>query len=184
MILFETDVQRLKDLLREQPRTADTPSREVLKQVDLCAFWGSRIWVATDDRGGLLSFNMTKLGKRKKNVWEPYANWYLAYTIPEARRRGHATALSRVMRSAAVEAGCVRLRSLAGSWAGFSLHVALGDAFWGLTDRMEVVVDSPLVEKAWPNTIPGAVRNACADPLRLTPEDVFTLTGGKLHYDR
>lgn len=54
MTLFETDVQRLKELLREQPRPADAPSREALKQVDLRTFWGSRIWVATDDNGGLL----------------------------------------------------------------------------------------------------------------------------------
>lgn len=188
MMPVEIPVHDLKLLLKaaESP-SGDLPSKRVLQQVDLCGFYGARCWAILHPRGFLISFNMTKLGKRKKNAWEPYANWYLAYTILSQRRKGYAKTLGYHVRGIAQEAGCVRIRSLAGSWAGLCMHASLGDHFWGLTSKPEVVVDSPLVDRQFPDGIPGAVRNAMrespGEPSRITKEDIELLTGGKLCYD-
>ena len=170
--IIEVDPLDLREMLKlaVPPGVKDNPSKQILQQVGLCTFYGARCWVATE-MDLLVSFNMTKFGKRKKNVWEPYANWYLAYTVPSYRRQGYARDLGLHVRERALEAGCRRIRSLAGSWAGAALHASMGDWFWGLTPDLEAVVDSPLdLTVNYPtNVLPGSVRNA----LKGEPEFFF-----------
>lgn len=192
MNLQSVDHHELKRLLKLTDLATDNPSRQILKQINLCAFWGAGCWVALDGGGNLLSFNMTKVGKRRKNVWEPYANWYLAYTVPQYRLQGCAKELGLFVRHAALELGCRRIRSLAGSWAGAALHASMGDWFWGLTPDGEAVVDSPLdLTIAYPqNVLPGSVRNALKGmPEFMMPamslDALLTMVGGPaLHYDK
>lgn len=117
----------------------------VLAEVELHVFRGGILKVLVTDQGKPLSYNVTRLGKRKKNIWEPYANWYTAYTIERERNRGLATQLAETFKEEAVKFGCVRLKALAGTLAGLMLHNKLKDQFWGITEMMEVVVDTPLV---------------------------------------
>ncbi len=118
----------------------------VLKDLRRDVFYGGTVWVAYlgPEANEPLSVHCTKLGKRKKNAWEPVANWYTAYTTSHRRRSGYATALYMAMEADAVAAGCRRIKSLAGSGAGLGLHKHLGHACWGLTENNEVWVDSAL----------------------------------------
>jgi hypothetical protein len=127
--------------------TGDDPlEKRLLNSLGLgvMLFRGTPVWVGSVD-GKPVTLNATHFGKRKKNTWEPYANWYVAYTRPDARRLGHAREMALFVRDLAVKDGCVRLKALAGSLAGFGLHASLGDQFWGLTEKDEVIVDTPIV---------------------------------------
>lgn len=125
-------------------RTASSERHPVLTEVRRDVFYGGSVWVAYDAAALPVSICVGKVGKRKKNIWEPYLNFYTAYTLPSARRKGYATALYRIMEAAALEAGCRRIKSLAGSSAGLGLHLSLGHQCWGFSDNNEVYVDSPL----------------------------------------
>jgi len=190
MNIIELDPTVLATYMKELDlNTVDNPSREIVRQIGLCAFWGARAFAIVEG-DVIVSFNMTKFGKRKKNVWEPYANWFLAYTTPQRRLQGNAKALGLHVRNLAIEAGCVRMRSLAGSWAGACMHNSMGDHFWGMTVNHEVIVDTPIVEKEWPSTIPGAVRNAGGENGAIfnqpaTLKDIEDLMcGPHLRYDK
>lgn len=156
----------------------------VLTELRRDVWRGARVWVCADNRTGLpLAMTCGKLGKRKKNLWEPYLNWYGAYTLPAYRRRGYATALYRRMEAEALSAGCRRVKSLAGSAAGAALHLSLGHQFWGKTLNDELWVDSPLpgwealyAEEGNPPQVPGvrlsprAVRFSMKEGLRYDPQ--------------
>lgn len=143
----------LVQVIRE-PKLARLAVREcgerspVLAEVELHVFRGATLYVLLDSRGAPVSYNVTRFGKRKKNAWEPYANWYTAYTIEQERRKGHASYLARLVKERAIDAGCVRLKALAGTTGGLMLHAALGDELWGITANVEVAVDTPLVPNA------------------------------------
>ena len=107
-------------------------------------FRGAELYVQRDAAGAPVSALIMGYGRRKKNIFEPYANWYVAYTVPAERRKGHATALYRHAETEAVARGCRRVRSLAGSAAGGYLHLSLGHLFWGRKETGELFVDSPL----------------------------------------
>lgn len=127
----------------EVVKMMDTPMHTVLRELGLYVFWGGHLWVGYE-RGMPVALTCGRIGKRKKNLWEPYLNWYGAFTVPSHRREGYATVLYRAMEAAAAEAGCRRVKSLAGSRAGLALHQALGHQCWGKTENCEVFVDSPL----------------------------------------
>lgn len=127
-------------------QSATEENHVVLKDVRRDVFYGGAVWVTYygADDSEPVSLCVGKLGKRKKNIWEPYLNWYTAYTLPTYRRRGFATELYWAMEQEALKAGCRRVKSLAGSSAGLALHLSLGHQCWGKTDKDEVYVDSPL----------------------------------------
>lgn len=116
----------------------------VLKDLRRDVFYGGHVWVLYNDVMQPVSVNCTKPGKRRKNMWEPYANWYTAYTVVPERRNGHAKALYKHVEAELVQLGCRRIKSLAGSAAGLALHRSVGHTCWGLTDNDEVFVDSAL----------------------------------------
>ena len=140
-----TDTARLRGVVKAMVEASGGTAHPVLKESALYMFWGAltlALWEPKRDVA--TSLLQMKLGKRKKNVWEPYANWYGAYTLPDRRRQGHAYRLYAEAEKAAVDAGCRRVKSLAGSVAGLGLHRALHHQCWGLTDGGEIFVDSPL----------------------------------------
>lgn len=116
----------------------------VLREVSTLVWRGAELSVLVEGETPL-SYNVTYYGKRKKNIWEPYANWYTAYTVLANRRQGLAKRLAEASRKEAVRRGCRRIKSLAGTMLGVRLHESFGDLFWGIKDTLEVVVDSPLV---------------------------------------
>jgi GNAT superfamily N-acetyltransferase len=104
---------------------------------------GGQAWVLLK-AGAPVSLHCSKVGKRRKNIWEPVLNWYSAYTLPTERRKGYASLLYAEVESHAVQAGCRRIKSLAGSSAGLALHRHFGHQCWGLTESREVWVNSVL----------------------------------------
>jgi GNAT superfamily N-acetyltransferase len=152
----------------------------VLKDLRRDVFYGGSVWVARDASGLPLSVHCTKLGKRRKNLWEPYANWYTAYTLSDARRQGLATQLYNAMECAALEVGCRRVKSLAGSAAGLALHLSLKHQCWGKTANNEVWVDSALPEHA--HLYRGLTPPQAPGPRMLAPELKQLIKTG-LRYD-
>lgn len=120
----------------------------ILKDLRRDVFYGGHVWVLYNDVMQPVSINCTKPGKRRKNVWEPYANWYTAYTVVSERKQGHAKALYKHVEAELEALGCRRIKSLAGSSAGLALHRSVGHACWGESDNKEVYVDSALPHSA------------------------------------
>lgn len=152
----------------------------VLAEVGLLVWRGSPLHVLLH-QGAPVSYNVTYFGRRKKNVWEPYANWYTAYTVTSLRRQGLAKHLATIVRAKAREAGCRRLKSLVGTYLGLCLHASFGDQLWGLRDSMEVVVDTPLVAlPAYHRRVPPT---ALTDRPQTVGEVLEVLGGRALRYD-
>lgn len=115
----------------------------VLKTLDFDIYRGAS-GIAAFHEGLPVSVHVSKIGKRHKNIWEPYLNWYIAYTTPHMRRKGYAKSLYELMEAMAENEGCRRVKSLAGSEGGAMLHHSLGHQMWGVTAKYEIIVDSPL----------------------------------------
>ncbi len=154
----------------------------VLKELRRDVFYGGHVWLLLDDLGQPLSLNCTKPGKRRKNLWEPYANWYTAYTPVPFRQQGYAKALYKQVETELVEAGCRRIKSLAGSVAGLALHMSVGHLCWGLTGNNEVFVDSPLPGSE--HLYAAAPRPAQAPAQRLTLQQLLAISKKGLRYDQ
>lgn len=155
----------------------------VTAETELHVFRGASLYVLHKGEEPI-SFHACYFGKRKKNVWEPYANWYTGYTVRKHRRQGYATRLALLAREEAIRRGCVRLKSKAGSILGLRLHDSLGDQFWGITEGLEIVIDTPLVANAaYDNrTPPNAVDGAGLQP--WSADKVLRLLAGRtLRYE-
>jgi len=144
MITLISDPTHIKQLIKSLRKVAcETHPVISGSDVSLYIFYGAEfLFKFIDDIP--VSVNMTKIGKRKKNIWEPYANWHGAYTIPDMRRKGIATELYFCSEKRALESGCRRIKSLAGSSAGLALHHSLNHQCWGKTNNNEIWIDSPL----------------------------------------
>jgi len=112
-------------------------------------FRGASMFVLELPREGIVAFTTIHIGRRKKNVWEPYANWTLAYTTPAHRRRGHMGVLARHTLEHARFLGCARVKSKVGSYLGLRLHCSLGHDIWGIvdSDAHELQVDAHLIPR-------------------------------------
>jgi GNAT superfamily N-acetyltransferase len=184
IVELQQNPQTLKTLIKDM-RDASGEKHPVISgsDVNLYLFYGAVICVKY---AGLtpVSVNMTKIGKRKKNIWEPYANWYGAYTLPSHRRQGHATELYRHVEGLAVSAGCRRIKSLAGSGAGLALHKSLNHDCWGLTPNHEVWVDSALPGSEQ-HYAEGSVPPQAPASKKMTPAQMVQLiVNQELRYDR
>lgn len=133
---------------------------KVLAEVELHVFRGATLWIAC--KGQMpVSYNVTRFGKRRRNIWEPYANCYTLYTVLPYRGSGYARKLSLYVRSLARKAGCRRLKAHAGTRSGLALFASLGDEIWGVTSKFEVLIDTPLVdEHRWDGCVPPNVVSA------------------------
>lgn len=178
--LIKAAVKRLGERGAE---TGELKRHPVLTETALYVFWGARVWLLTDDTEPL-SIHVSKIGKRKKNKWEPYMNWYGAYTLPDHRRRGHAYKLYAAAEKVAVSAGCRRVKSLAGSSAGLGLHLALKHQAWGRTPAGEVYIDSPLPFKGWEDLYDPKEQPAQAPGPRMSQAEISALIITGLRYDK
>jgi GNAT superfamily N-acetyltransferase len=160
----------------EPARIAEGRRHPVVAELDMTLFRGARCWAVYEGET-ITHIHASKFGKRKKNKWEPYWNWYIAYTHPDYRRQGLAKEVSVQVQEMAVEAGCVRLKSLAGTFGGLRLHMSRGDQLWGYDERGEVVVDTPLVDGDWSGTPPNALT-----PKRLNLREAQAIKA--LKYDK
>lgn len=151
-------------------------TKQLVKTISQLDFWGARMWVWEVD-GKAVSINATRFSEGpSRDAWGKYSSWYLAYTLPGHRRKGYATNLQIYIEHLAREAGMGRLRSLVGSWGGFRLHYRMGHDFWGLTDRGELVVDSPIdFSKEFPSGVPKRARAVCKTGKRLTKEELVKI---------
>jgi hypothetical protein len=128
--------------------------KAVISDTENHLFRGVRAWMMLID-GEPVSLNITNIGKSGHNIWRPNANWYTAYTRVDQRRQGFAKVLATVVRDIAVKAGCRRLRSKAGTILGVRLHQSMGDQFWALTAKHELLVDTPISPTVvFPNIVP------------------------------
>lgn len=116
----------------------------VIRELELNTYRGATACVVRSGLGTPLSVHSSKIGKRRSNVYEPYMNWYIAFTLPEYRRGGLATILYRAVEAKAEASGCRRVKSLAGSAEGAWLHYSLGHKMWGAIETGELIVDSAL----------------------------------------
>lgn len=157
----------------------------VLDEVELLVFRGSALWVLHED-GTPLSYRCFYVGKKKSTIWQPYVNSYTAYTVESHRRKGLARYLSNVMRKFAVKRGCRRLKSLAGTKLGLLFHASLGDVFWGITENLEVVVDSPLVDlPGYAGKVPPSASKTVPGARRMSLDEILGELGNcKLRYDQ
>jgi GNAT superfamily N-acetyltransferase len=134
---------------------------------------------SADSEPLVLSLNITRgssLAKRRKNAWGRYVNFFYAYTLPMARRMGHARALAVAVEERAAALGYHRIKSLAGTLKGYHLHRTLRHDFWGVTPEGELVVDAPLL--AWtgapsPSGVPVEARQVARGRERpMTPDEI------------
>lgn len=184
-ITDKLELRAIVSSLREDFR-ADRAGWNVLKEAEMLHFRTYFAWVLFDSSGVPLSINHTAFGKRKKNAWEPYANFYLAFTRPSCRKAGYASKLARHVETDAVERGCVRLKALAGTTPGLRLHLSLGHQLWAITDQREVVVDTPLVPDVpeWVGGRPPNARKWNERTVPYTPEELRAELGeGGLRYE-
>ncbi len=158
-----------------------TEKHPVLSEMSMFVFRGAIMYILVEKELPI-SFNVTYIGKRKKNVWEPYANWYSAYTVTPRRREGHAKKLATEVRNEAISLGCRRLKSLAGTYLGLVLHESFGDQFWGIRENMEVIIDTPLVDMPEYSTKPPPT---AITKSKMSLKDVLKELGDrKLRYER
>jgi len=119
---------------------------------------GAETFILQDDSGKTVSVNQTRISKSKSSIWRPYANFHLAYTVIGQRRKGYAKTLLRIVHDYAVKNGCRRMKSLAASKEGLSLHLSVYHKFWGRTSNNEICIDTPLIEcSVWDGRIPPSV---------------------------
>ena len=138
-------------------------------------FWGATLFgFYRWDK--LVSVNATRFGKgKKKNAWGKYTNFYLAYTPPEFRRQGHAKILQMAIEGLALEQGYARVKSLTQSYLGLRLHMSLGHWFWGVNERNEIGVDTPLdTVKDFPAGVPIEMRGL-VNPHLLNRDDLLQI---------
>lgn len=137
------EASQLGTLLRQLNAEQNGAKCAVFAELRMYVWRGAEVYALIKD-GQPVSVYCGNYGKRKKNIFEPYANWYWSFTLPNERRKGHATKLYRHAEATAVERGCRRVRSLAGSAAGACLHMHVGHQFWGQKDTGELFLDTPL----------------------------------------
>lgn len=153
--------------LRSKP-WKDPEGCYVGKELELCFFRGAQVHYLWFD-GKIVSINAIYAGRKKTNQWEPYANFLLAFTRLSDRNKGFASYLGDWVLS---RCGARRVKSLAGTVSGLALHARMGHTAWGLTEKREVLIDSPLpvAGQKYPDGIPGGLRNYANKGLELSPE--------------
>lgn len=137
--------------------------------------FGGEGWAVEKD-GRLISFNATRFNKRTdKDGWGRYINWFIAYTLPQFRRKGYACGLQLHIEALGRERGYHRVKSLIESYAGFRLHLALAHQLWGVNARNEILVDAP-IHPSWrfPEGAPPMAR-MCANPHLYSRTELETL---------
>jgi hypothetical protein len=145
---FIDDGYRWLNVIRDQTGLKNRSERDLLNTMRTSKFYGCRVFAYVIE-GQAQSFSAIKYqSSPRKNAWGRYLNWYYAYTIPHCRQVGLATELQRWVEETSL-GDYQRLKSLAGSWLGYKLHRSLRHHVWGLTEKDELLIDTPLC--AWDN---------------------------------
>jgi hypothetical protein len=169
------------ELLKDIVKQADSKGKNVLTELRYYKFIKIDMWCLYEN-DSFRSLHISHIGKIKTGVWEPYLNFYAAYTPPEFRRRKFASKLYFQVRQEAIKDGCKRIKSLAGSKEGLMFHHYFNDQFWAMTEHREILIDTPLINCEFPKAAPRKVRKWVKDrSVPLSLEEVKQL--GKLRYD-
>ena len=152
---------------------ADAACKALLGDVRMHAFRGARVllgFAVTQDT--LLTIHVGRSSTTRRGAWGRYYNFLVAYTPPEHRLKGfaraalaHALDFPHPLHAIAPD----RIKSLAGSKAGILLHMSLGHQFWGVNDKDELIVDTPLRTGSRPG-VPFHGRSATAHRLHAEQE--------------
>ena len=167
--------QTAQEEIPEYTHTMLVRERGFLTDMNLSFHYGGTVRGLVAD-GHLVSVNTTRYSARKaKDAWGVYAFFFFAYTLPRYRFLGYATELNHLMEEKAREQGYSRMRSLIQSRGGFRLHRRFGHHIWGIAEQGELVVDTPLSNKVFPNTVPKRARAYSDRPTPLTDEELLPL---------
>ena len=175
----------LMDAIRGIKEGADRSTKKVLADTDMTFFRGVATWVGFVN-GIPVTLNSTHFGKRKSGIWEPYSNYYIAVTRMENRRQGYARELNTYVEELAIKTGCIRVKALDGTRLGVLFTQGLGLDVWGLTDKNDLIVDSPLVfDGRFPESVtPKTAKKWTNRITPLTKEEIeFVLNNVKFRYD-
>lgn len=128
-------------------------------QIRLYDWYGAQFFGAFDHDERQISLHVLKLNSSpRKNAWGRYVNHYLAFTRPRWRGLGYATAAEIDLQAMAAAEGYDRLKTLCQSWLGVLYHERLRDQVWGVNEKGELVIDSPLHPGPWPAGVPIKAR--------------------------
>lgn len=179
-----TDSSELKVILKQLSVDIDKGGKKVLSDTSMYAFRQVPIWVGFIDTEPV-TINVSYFGKRKKNAWMPYMNFYIAFTRIDQRRRYHAYHLAQHVRELAIKNGCIRLKSMACTVMGVRFHQKFNDQFWALNTKENVLlVDTPLVNIPFPtDTTPIEVRPWTDRLTPMTNEEIEAILSKGLKYD-
>jgi len=183
-------VEKINSLLEQQLLTKTEASWEksFVRSMDLGVFYKSTIYALGGEEPPYITVNMTHMGTRRQGAWGRYVNFYYAYTAIGQRKKGYSGGLHRFLEELWLKSGLDRIKSKVASYGGFRLHRGLGHQFWGLDEKKELVIDSPLVNwsstRAFPRgTTPRYARGVTESLSPYTPQQiVHYLTGGDCSY--
>lgn len=141
-------------------------------QLALYTYWGAVTDGAFVD-GELVGVNVYWIQKREWPVWGRYVKHYVVYVAPENRRAGIAEAMVRHGTERAYEVGCVRFTTRTQSYYGTVFFHAMGHQFWGRAKNGELIVDTPLDDRLYPDVVPEPLyKNKGAVLYRMTRLDI------------
>lgn len=136
-------------------------------------FYGAEFFAVTDAAGEPRALHVAKFNSSgRKNAWGRYVNHYLAFTDPDSRRQGYAVHGELRLQAIAAELGYDRLKTLCQSWLGVLYHEHLRDRMWGVNEKGEIVIDSPLHGGPWPAGVPIKARKHNATGRELDGDEL------------
>lgn len=161
------EAQRVAADLATHPTLAPA-DRRLLNDVRMLVWRGAQAYAVVDSITlETVAINVTTMGARNYPGWGRYITQEVIYVVPRWRRRGIARRLQRLIEANLTNAYS-RVKTLSGSWSGFMTHLALGYDMYGLTAKGEMICDSPLEDRAWPDGLPPSVlARAATAPARL-----------------
>lgn len=140
MMFKRVEADKAQSLVREMDEPGS--GRKMLtSDVRMYVFRGDECFAAyEDDRP--VAMACVRFNTRKTKGVGPYCTLDFIYTKPRERGNGYARQLLDYVKDiAALERGCTRLKSIAGTQEGKALQHAAGHEFWD-----EKTVDTPLTE--------------------------------------
>lgn len=156
-------------LSRLPPEQAKFEWGYLAAQLRLYEFYGATPWLVTDEGGTAVGLHVARPASgRRKNAWGLYVNHYLAFVRPEVRRMGYGAGAEAELQHR-WSATHDRLKTLCQSRLGVYYHESLADQVWGVNEKGELVIDSPLdPNRQWPEGVPMKARSE-ADEGRTAP---------------
>lgn len=153
---------------------AAAKERAYLGNLGLYERYGADFYLGTVEGQGVALHAMRLSTGSRKNAWGRYVNHYLAYTRPSRRAEGIGSSVALDVMADARRRGYDRLKTLCQSWPGVLYHEALADTVWGVNDRGELVIDSPLdLDAPFPDGVPIKARQHAQHNRPLDDAETF-----------